>query len=189
MGAFASAEAPIFSLPYEQLLAWTFRSEQPVQQAEHEPTTVLIADNDMTFRRLVALFLDDAEDITVIAEAADGDQALAMCLELIPDVVLLDMDMPAGGIGAVQAIHFQLPTIKIVMLTGSDVSEDIYGVLKAGASGYVVKADFVASLATTIRGMARGVGVILSPSIAGRVLADFGYVQGYDQSKDDGPRE
>ncbi len=146
-----------------------------MKKPEHEPVTVLVVDDDLTFRQVIAMFLQAQDDISVIAEAADGHQALDLCLELAPDVVLLDMNMPGGGIDAIRSINRQLPTTKIVMLTGSDDQEDIYGALKAGASAYVLKAGFMAELGDVIRSTANGVGIFLSPSIASNVLAEFGY--------------
>ncbi len=143
--------------------------------SEHELVTVLVVDDDMTFRQVIAMFLEGQDDISVIASAADGHQALTLCLELAPDVVLLDMNMPGGGIDAIRSIHRQLPTTKIVMLTGSDDQEGVYGALRAGASAYVLKAGFMEELGDVIRNTADGAGIFLSPSIASNVLAEFGY--------------
>ena len=146
-----------------------------MKKSEHEPVTVLVVDDDMTFRQVIAMFLEGQDDISVIACAADGHQALALCLEFAPDVVLLDMNMPGGGIDAIRSINRQLPTTKIVMLTGSDDQEDVYGALRAGASAYVLKAGFMEELGDVIRNTADGAGIFLSPSIASNVLAEFGY--------------
>jgi DNA-binding NarL/FixJ family response regulator len=135
---------------------------------------VLVADDDMPFRRVVAATLADRDDIAVVGEAGDGNEAVTAAIELVPDVVLLDVSMPGGGgIEAARAIHKHVPTTKIVMLTASDTDEDVYGALKAGASGYVLKEGFIGDLAGVIRAMAQGVGVLLSPSVAGKVLDDF----------------
>ncbi|MDQ1426761.1 MAG: hypothetical protein QOK39_237, partial [Acidimicrobiaceae bacterium] len=85
------------------------------------------------------------------------------------------MNMPGGGIDAIRSINRQLPTTKIVMLTGSDDQEDVYGALKAGASAYVLKAGFMEELGDVIRNTVDGVGIFLSSSIASNVLAEFGY--------------
>lgn len=137
---------------------------------------VLVADDDMRFRRVISAILSEHNDITVVGEAADGHRALAQALELVPDVALLDVNMPGGGgINAARTIHRQVPTTRIVMLTCSDDDDDVYGALRAGASGYVLKEGFVDDLAGIIRAMAQGVGVLLSPSIAAKVLEEFGH--------------
>jgi two-component system NarL family response regulator len=137
--------------------------------------TVVVADDDPTFRWLVATVLADHDDIVLVGQADDGFQALAQCLELVPDVVLLDLNMPGGGVEGIQSIHEELPTTKIVILTGSADSDDIFSALKAGASGYLLKDGFVEDLADVIRAMSQGVGVFFSPAIAARVLGEFGY--------------
>lgn len=130
----------------------------------------------MRFRRVVGAMLADEDDIVVVGEAGDGHQAVASAIELMPHVVLLDITMPGGGgIEAARAIHKHVPTTKIVMLTASDVGEDVYGALKAGASGYVLKEGFIGDLAGIVRAMASGVGVLLSPSVASKLLQDFGH--------------
>lgn len=129
----------------------------------------------MRFRRVVAVVLADEADIVVVGEAGNGHQAVTTAIDLVPDVVLLDLAMPGGGgIEAARAIHKHVPTTKIVMLTASDVDEDIFGALKAGASGYVLKEGFIGDLAAIIRAMAQGAGVLLSPSVATKVLDEFG---------------
>ncbi len=135
---------------------------------------VLVADDDMRFRRVVAATLADRDDIAVVGEAGDGYAAVAAAIELAPDVVLLDVSMPGGGgIEAARAIHKHVPTTKIVMLTASDTDEDVYGALKAGASGYVLKEGYIGDLAGVIRAMAQNAGVLLSPSVAAKVLDEF----------------
>jgi two-component system NarL family response regulator len=136
---------------------------------------VLVADDDARFRRIVAASLADRDDIMIVGEAGDGHQAVAMAMDLAPDVVLLDVSMPGGGgIEAARAIHKHVPTTKIVMLTASDADEEIYLALKAGASGYILKEGFIEDLAGIIRAMAEGAGVLLSPTVAAKVLVEFG---------------
>jgi len=133
---------------------------------------VLVADDDRRFRRIVAAVLSDEPDISVVGEAGNGYQALAQSLRLVPDVVLLDVRMPGGGVEAARSIHRRMPGVKIMMLTCSDDDEDVYGALKAGATGYVLKEGFIGDLAGIVRAMAQGVGVLLSPSIAAKVVED-----------------
>ncbi len=159
-------------------------------QSADKRIAVLLADDDMRFRRVVAVILADRTDIVVVGEAGDGQQAIASAIELVPDVVLLDVAMPGGGgVEAARGIHEHVPTAKILMLTASDNDEDVYAALKAGASGYVLKQGFIGDLAGIIRAMAEGVGVLLSPSIAAQVLDEFGHDRRRHPSADLSERE
>ena len=143
-----------------------------------ENIAVLVADDDMSFRRVIMAVLSEHDDISVVAEAADGRQALAQSIDLLPDVVLLDVRMPGGGgIEAARSIHRHVPMAKIVMLTCSDDDEDVYRALKGGASGYVLKAGFVHDIAGVVRALAQGAGVFLSPAIAAKLLQEFGHTK------------
>ncbi|MEA2902426.1 MAG: hypothetical protein QOH36_2313 [Actinomycetota bacterium] len=141
--------------------------------------TVLVVDDDPAFRSLVAALLGQEDDIAVVGQAADGKAAMALALELVPDVVLLDLGMPSegggnrGGIEAAGAISRQIPAAKVVMLTGSADEDDVYEALRAGASGYVVKDSSVVDLAGVVRTTAYDLGVLLPPAIATKVLAQF----------------
>ena len=106
-------------------------------------------------------------------------EALALAEEFAPDVILLDLTMPVHWrrhprrIEAAAAISRQLPTTKIVMLTASDAEDDVYEALRAGAGGYVLKDDCLDDLAGVVRTMAHDRGLLLPPSIAAKVLAQF----------------
>lgn len=146
---------------------------------EDERITVLVVDDDDQFRRIVAAVLADEDDITVVAQAADSREALALAEELVPDVVLLDLSMPSnggagrGGIEAAGAISRQVPTSRVVMLTASDEEADVYEALRAGASGYVVKVDCLDHIVGVVRTMAHDLGLLLPPSVATKVLTQF----------------
>ena len=141
--------------------------------------TVLVVDDDDDFRAYVAALLAKEDDIAVVGEAADSTAAAALVPDLVPDVVLLDLSMPSanggnrGGIEAAGAISERVPTAKVIMLTGSAEEDDVYEALRAGASGYLVKNGLLGNLAGAVRTMAHGLGLVLPPAIATKVLAQF----------------
>ena len=134
---------------------------------------VVVADDHALFRRGLHIVLSDTEDIGVVGEASDGDEAVQLCAELAPDVILMDVRMPgAGGIEAAKAIRETVPGSKIVMLTISDEEEDLYEAIKAGASGYLLKEIPIDEVADAIRSVHAGQSHI-SPSMATKLLTEF----------------
>lgn len=150
----------------------------PVDQS----ISVLIADDEERLRRVVTALLAAEDDIDVVGEAGDGRTAVAQAQALMPDLVLLDIRMPdSSGIEAARALNRLLPTTKVVMLTSSDEEEDVYEALKAGASGYLLKETLLDDLANAVRVVAQGLGLLLSPSIASKLVTEF-----KDGSRSDG---
>jgi len=106
---------------------------------------VLLAEDHAIVRNGLVELLAEAEDVEVVATAADGEQALASVAELRPDVVLMDISMPVkDGIEAAREIHATNSDASILMLTGSNSRSDVDGARRAGAAGYVTK-DRIAS--------------------------------------------
>jgi DNA-binding NarL/FixJ family response regulator len=134
---------------------------------------VLVVDDHPGFRRILCSLLAADPDISVVGEASDGEEAVAKCLELVPNVVLLDVRMPGtGGIEAARAIKDVLPTARVLMLSGSDEEDDLYKALRAGASGYLLKDTALEDLAASVRTAAGGQSV-LSPTMAAKLVAEF----------------
>ena len=101
---------------------------------------VVIADDHSVFRAGVEGLLASQPDIDVVGQAGDGFEATRVALALRPDVVLMDVQMPVrNGIDATRDIHESAPDIKVLMLSGSDEEADLYGAIKAGAAGYLLK--------------------------------------------------
>jgi DNA-binding NarL/FixJ family response regulator len=97
---------------------------------------VLIADDQALFRRGLYVVLGTEDYIEVVGEAANGEEAVALAAEMVPDVVLMDVRMPRmNGIEAARLIRADNPATKIVMLTVSDDEDDLYEAVKAGANG------------------------------------------------------
>ena len=138
-----------------------------------EPIRVVISDDHDLFRRGLKMVLEAEEDIEVVAEAADGQEAVARVEELAPDVVLMDVRMPRmGGIEATRLIRQLFPTTRIIVLTVSDEEDDIYGAVKAGANGYLLKEVSIEEVADAVRAVFAGQSLI-SPSLASKLLAEF----------------
>jgi two-component system, NarL family, nitrate/nitrite response regulator NarL len=124
--------------------------------------TVLLADDDVPTRTGVRLALESA-NLRVVAEVATAQAAVTEALSLQPDVCLMAIHLPGGGIEATKRIRDALPKIKIVMLTVSERDEDLFGSLRAGADGYLMASTSVDRLPHAIRGVVSGGGVGLRP--------------------------
>ena len=143
------------------------------EPSDDDVIRVLIADDQALFRRGLYVVLGTEENIEVVAEAEDGEQAIAKAEEMAPDVVLMDVRMPrVNGIEAAQRIRELLPSTKILMLTVSDEEDDLYEAIKAGANGYLLKEISVEEVATAIRSVVQGQSLI-SPSMASKLLNEF----------------
>lgn len=138
-----------------------------------EVIRVVVADDHELFRRGLELVLADEADIEVVAEAGDGQQAVELAQEHVPDVVVMDVRMPVlSGIEAASQIKEELPHVKILMLTISDEEDDLYEAIKAGAAGYLLKEISIDEIANAVRAVHGGQSLI-SPSMASKLLNEF----------------
>lgn len=134
---------------------------------------VLLADDHTIFRAGVRMLLDLEPDIEVIGEAVNGNQAITFVKQLLPDVVLMDIAMPQmDGLEATRAIKSEHNEIQVLVLTMHRSDEYLLEMLKAGASGYVIKGAETNELINAIRVVARG-EVFLYPSIAGKLVREY----------------
>ena len=134
---------------------------------------VLVADDHALFRQALRGILSTEPDLELIGEAGDGEEAVRMATELVPDVVLMDVRMPKlAGIEAARQISTDLPTTKIVMLTVSDEDSDLFEAIKAGASGYLLKEVDPAEIADAVRQIHSGQS-LLSPAVASKLVSEF----------------
>ena len=132
---------------------------------------VLIADDHFPTRVGVRIALEE-DGFVVCAEESTGPGAVAAALRHRPDVCLLDVHMPGGGIEAATMIRSRLPDTKIVMLTSSGNDDDLFAALQAGASGYLPKAMVPAKLGPAIRDVLRGEAV-LPGRLVERLIREF----------------
>lgn len=138
-----------------------------------ERLRVLIADDHELFRRGLRMVLDDETDIEVVAEAGDGREAVELAREHVPDVVVLDVRMPAvSGIEAARLIRGDQPGTRILMLTISDEEDDLFEAVKAGANGYLLKEISIDEIADAVRSVHAGQSLI-TPSMASKLLTEF----------------
>ena len=122
---------------------------------------LLIVDDDALIRKSLEINLSREDDITVIGLAQDGAQAVDICKDNLPDVILMDINMPGmDGIAATRLIKNRYPSVKIMMLTTFDDRPNIQQALAAGADGYLVKTDKISGIAGKLRIMLDGIGVL-----------------------------
>lgn len=141
--------------------------------ASSDDIRVMICDDHALFRRGLIMVLEAEDDIEVVAEAEDGEDAVEKAVEFVPDVVLMDVRMPGvDGIEATRRIAEKVPTAKILMLTVSDEEEDLYEAIKAGATGYLLKEVSIEEVAPAARAVVAGQSLI-SPSMASKLLGEF----------------
>ncbi|MEZ0113219.1 DNA-binding NarL/FixJ family response regulator [Catenulispora sp. EB89] len=134
---------------------------------------VLIADDQTLLRGSLRLLLDSQADLTVVAEAANGNEAVERACSELPDVVLMDIRMPElDGLAATRAIAERHPHVRVLVLTTFDLDEYVYGALRAGASGFLLKDTPPADLVAAIRVVAAG-EALLAPGITKRLIEEF----------------
>ena len=132
---------------------------------------VLVADDHTIVRQGVVSLLEGSGDCTVVAEASDGIEAVERTLATSPDVVVLDIGMPRlSGLEAVRRIRREAPRVRVLVLTMHEEEEYVVHLVKAGASGYLVKDSAATELLAAVRALARGQGY-LGP-YAAKVLAE-----------------
>lgn len=141
---------------------------------------VLIVDDQTLVRQGLATLLALEEDLEIVGQAGDGEEAISQVGFLQPDVVLMDMRMPKKtGVEATQEICKRYPSVKVLVLTTYDEDDLIVGALKAGACGYLLKDSPSEKLATAIRAVKEGY-TQLSPAVTPKVVS---LMHGTEKSK------
>jgi len=136
---------------------------------------VVVADDQGMVRSGFSVLLNAQPDIEVIAEAVNGKEAIARAADLRPDVILMDVRMPVlDGIEATRQITTspEAAGVRVIILTTFDLDEYVFGALRAGASGFLLKDTLPADLLTAIRVVAAG-EALLAPSVTRRLISEF----------------
>jgi DNA-binding NarL/FixJ family response regulator len=131
---------------------------------------IVVADDHPIVRDGLRALLDGQPDLRVVAEAADGRDALAQVARHAPDLVLMDLRMPVlDGVGAIRALARDHPAVRVLVLTTYDEDQDILRAVEAGAAGYLLKDTPREELFRAVRAAARGESV-LAPAVTARLL-------------------
>lgn len=132
--------------------------------------TIVLADDHPLLRQALRNVLEKESDFHIIAEVSDGEEAVRLATELVPNVVIMDISMPKiNGLEATRQIKAKCPGIAILVLTVHDDSEHILGILEAGAAGYLAKSVFGEQVINAVRGVVAG-ETVLSRSVSQQVI-------------------
>jgi DNA-binding NarL/FixJ family response regulator len=139
----------------------------------NDPIRVLVVDDQALLRGSFRALLDNEPGFTVVGEAATGAEAVDLALALRPDVVLMDVRMPEmDGIDATRRICAETDEVRVLVLTMFDQDSYVYGALRAGAAGFLLKDTRPADLCHAIRVVAGGES-LLAPAVTSRLIAEF----------------
>ena len=138
-----------------------------------ETIRIVLVDDHPLFREGVAYTLAAQTDMAVVAQGESGDEAVRLAATCAPDVVLLDLNIPGGGIEAARAIAAAQPATRVIMLTASVDEDDLVAAMAAGARGYILKGVAARELVSIVRRVHGGEGYV-APALAASLLSGIG---------------
>jgi DNA-binding NarL/FixJ family response regulator len=138
-----------------------------------DPIRIAVIDDHPMFREGVVGMLTHVDGVEVVGEGATAADALKVAQDLLPDVILLDVRLPGGGVEAAAKIAHVCPNVRTIMLTASENEQDVTSALQAGARGYILKASSGPEVVETVRAIFRG-GSYVEPNLAARWLMKKG---------------
>ncbi len=155
-----------------------------------QPLRLLLVDDHALFRDGLISLLSYQDDFTVVGEAEDAENALAQARALQPDIVLMDIELPAeDGVSATRRLKIEMPSVTVVILTAHDDTQILFEAIKAGAQGYLVKNVRSRELLEQLRGLSRGEAAI-SRRMAARILEEVrGHTEPFGPEEALTPRE
>jgi len=139
----------------------------------NEPIRILLVDDQPLFRGAIAALIAELDDMVIVGEAENGLEGVEKAHELVPDLVVMDVEMPVmDGVEATRLIRDQVPSVKVIMLTVSEADDHVFDAIRFGAHGYLLKDLRPEQLYDMIRSVMRN-ETPLSPAIAGRLLKEI----------------
>ncbi len=134
---------------------------------------ILLADDHAIVRKGIRDFIEEDPELKVVAETNNGGDALRLAREHLPDVAVLDIQMPVlNGIDATREIKAQAPGVRVLVLTAYEDDPYVFALLRAGADGYILKNADADEIVRAVKAVARG-GKVLSPAVAAKVVAQM----------------
>lgn len=134
---------------------------------------ILLADDHPVVREGFSVILETKEEIQIVGEAKDGGEAVELARQLLPDVILMDVHMPGmTGVEATRIIKREMPHIGIIVLTMYEDQQHIFDLVRAGATGYLLKDSDSTEILAAIHAVSKGES-LLHPSVASKILAEF----------------
>ena len=177
LGSAGAADSGAPSLPGK---AATGAMTRATAQSARPTTRIVLADDHTLLRKSLAGFLESRDEFIVVGEAANGDEALAKVLEQLPDVLILDLNMPVrSGLDVLPDIRAQAPAVKVLVLTGRNEDWYIMQALRAGAHGYILKSSEENDLVDALEKVLQG-HLVLGQGVAEKVVT--GLLGGGSQS-------
>lgn len=138
-----------------------------------QPIRLMVVDDHTLFRQGLSAVLGAADDIEVVGEASNGEEAVARAAELMPSLILMDIQMPElNGIEATRRIAASDPEVGVIVLTMFEDDDSVFAAMRAGARGYILKGADQAELLRAVRAVAAG-EALFGPSIARRLITFF----------------
>ena len=149
-----------------------------------ETIRIAVVDDHPMLRAGVVRTLTDEGDFEVVGEGGSAEQAVELAQQFLPDIMLLDMNMPGSGLSAVEHIAEVCPAVKVIMLTVQEDYDSVTMALKLGARGYILKGVGGSELVAIVRAVHDG-GSYVSPSLAAKLLSNFNQPDGKGAANDD----
>jgi DNA-binding NarL/FixJ family response regulator len=158
------------------------------QESASEPINLVIVDDHALFREGVTSVLESQTDFKVVGQGASAQDAVRLAGALLPDIIILDIDMPGGGLEAAQSIATCCPVIKIVMLTGSESDEHLIAALKIGVRAFILKGVAARELFRILRSVAAGDSYV-PPALAASLLLEIHESKSHGKKASEDPTE